>query len=249
MTTQELNETGFIFIASERSIESIIYRDYLCEHGKDGATDSLYTHEVLTMMYKLIGSDDLLTESEYDELDEQEQFNYAYYGEIATEWEIRSHAQRERIVASFDNEEDAELFWYEKCEWYISEKNWNAPRWFDTYNDAIEDMAASVDKSIQVCQRYLALAAITAKKDAEHRKMISIEYEARKARLAIEVPAEAATISIDDVFRNDVKEAMRLTGNDKSNSCAAAMKALLSRNVKEKIDSDFWQVFRILKNK
>lgn len=226
MTTQQLEATGFICNFEEKSIEATTYRDYLLGYGQDlttsphGIADRMHTREV-----------------------KDDEGN-------TIEWQIWSWGTGNNpyyIGTSFDNEEDATLYYYERCEWYINEKNWDAPIFHDTKEEAIEDMANSLDKPTEVVVRYLAISAITARKNAEHREKINKENAERKEKLAIEVPAEAATIKIDQIFVDGVKLLKNMEGQEKSNSSASMMKSLLQRNNIEKIKSDFWQVFRILK--
>jgi len=225
MTQKELNTAGFI--VNERSIESITYREYLNEYGQDlctsprGVCDRMHIREVE-------GEDGI----EY---------------QVWT-WGVNGNNPRYEGT-SFDNEEDAELYYYERSEWYVSEKNWNAPRFHSSYDDAIEDMAAGLERSEDVIRRYIALSVITARKAAEHRAIITKENDERKAKLAIEVPKEAHSLVIDEEFKAAVRWADAATGNEKSQRMASAMKGLLARNGKEKIESDFWQVARILKAK
>ena len=67
--------------------------------------------------------------------------------------------------------------------------------------------------------------------------------------MAVEVPIEADSILIDDEFKNAVKWAEEARGYEKSKRMTSAMKGLLERVGKDKIDTDFWQVFRILKSR
>lgn len=246
MTQTQLNTVGFI--VSDLQIQSLSYRDYLTEYGKDetttprGVADRMHIREVEVSDCDcqdtnedgyILHEDDCKGEHiEYQIWSWGVGGNHPYY-----------------TGTSFDNEEDAELYYYDLCEWYISEKNWDAPRFHDTEEEAMQDMADGCDKPIDVIRRYLSLKAITQRKEAEHRAQVTAEHDKRKAWLAIEVPKEAASIIIDEEFKSAIKWAESATGNEKSNRIASAMKGLLSRNGKEKIDTDFWQVVRILKAK
>lgn len=241
MTQSQLNQSGFIFLSSELSIEPMTYREYLNEYGQDltttpnGVSDRCHVREVE------------IEDTVYNEQTEEDEVT------IRTEWQIWSwgvNGNHPRYSGtSFDNEEDAELYYYERSEWYISEKNWDAPRWHSTHDEAVTDFANSVEKSEDVVRRYLSISAIAARKAAEHRAMITKQNDQRKEWLAIEVPKEADSIVIDDEFRAAVKWAEQVNGNEKSTRMASAMKGLLARNNKEKIETDFWQVIRILKSK
>lgn len=70
----------------------------------------------------------------------------------------------------------------------------------------------------------------------------------RKDAVKKAVADEAATISLDEQFTADVKAASLLQGEEKSKRSAAAMKGLLERKGIEKIATDFWKVYRMLKS-
>lgn len=74
-------------------------------------------------------------------------------------------------------------------------------------------------------------------------------HEEHKAWLAIEVPKEADSITMDQEFKEDIAAAMLLTSKEKSNACQLALTQLLNRSHSMPIRTDFWQVLRILKNK
>jgi hypothetical protein len=258
MTPEQLNQPGFIFLASELSIEPIIYRDYLREYGQDlttsphGVADRIHTREILEGTYIDDGGN-IIWKDDYDNLGADEQDNYKWNGEVVKEWQIWSwgvggnHPYYTGI--SFDNEEDAKLYYYERCEWYVQEKNWDAPIWFDNYEESLTEFANSVDKSEDVVKRYMAISHIAKRKETERRELIIKQNEERKAWLTIEVPKEANSIVVDDEFKVAVKWAEEVAGNEKSNRLISATKALLQRNGKDKINTDFWQVVRILKAK
>lgn len=241
MTQATLNQSGFIFLTNELSIEPMTYREYLNEYGQDltttpnGVADRCHVREVE------------VEDTVYNEQTEEDEVT------VRTEWQIWSwgaNGNHPRYSGtSFDNEEDAELYYYERSEWYISEKNWDAPIWHSTYDEAITDFANSLEKSEDVVRRFLKLSAITARKAAEHRAEMTKQNDERKAWLAVEVPKEADSIIIDEEFKAAVKWAEEVRGNEKSTRMASAMKGLLARNNKENIETDFWKVIRILKSK
>lgn len=72
------------------------------------------------------------------------------------------------------------------------------------------------------------------------------EAQANAAKAA--VMEEADSITVDEQFIADVKAASLLSGVEKSNRSASAFKALLERNGIEKIESDFWTVYRRVKS-
>lgn len=228
MTTQELQSTGYIFLAAENSIKEITYRDYLLEYGQDlttsphGVADRLHFREV---------KDDDGNTIEWQ----------------AWTWGVGGNHPA-YTGYSFESEEEANLYYYERCEWFINEKNWDAPLFHSTEDEAITDFVNSVDRGEDVIRRYLSISKITAAKAAQRRAQIEKENEERRQRLAIEVPKEAATISVDDEFLKDMEAAKIFSSKEKSKQQAQAFSRLLIRQ-KIEIQTDFWQVFRIIKSK
>jgi hypothetical protein len=233
MTKQDLGNQVYYVVDGE-VVESS-YKDYLLEYGQDlttspnGISDRMHIREV---------KDD---------------------EDNVIEWQIWTWGVNGNHPAytgtSFDNEEEADLYYYERCQWYISEKNWNAPCQYDSEEEAengiIERMADndSIDKEVAASIYRKSKIVKEAREIAAkiHPAKVTAEYEARKARLAIEVPAEAASLTIDEQFKAAVKWANEASGNEKSQRSASALKGLLERNGRTEITSDFWQVYRILK--
>lgn len=251
MTTQQLQSIGYIAIISEKEIKQISYKDYL--NYFDNSEMRMWVEECTEQAY--LKGNETIDEYRYDNLTEEEQDDYTDIGkqpngkfEIWAQ-KVNRKAERCNNFGEFESEEEAELEIYERTEWYIGEKNWDAPIFFESEEEAIADLAASFEKPVEVITRYLSIKAITDRKNKEHRAKVDLEYTARKAYLATAVPAEAETIAIDRLFIEGTKELKSKTGNEKSQYSASIMKGLLQRNNIEKIETDFWQVFRILKSK
>lgn len=227
MTNEQLNKKGY-YIQNGEIIESS-YKSYLQEFGQDlttsprGVEDRLHVREI-----------------------KDDEGN-------TIEWQIWSWGtggNRPRYTGySFATEEEAELHYYERSEWYVTEKNWDAPRFHNTKDDAIADFAEGVGKPVEVVERYFALKAITDRKEKERRAEITSRNDERKAWLAVEVPKEAESLVIDEEFKQAIQWAGEATGNEKSNRMSSALKGLLQRNGRKEIKTDFWQVLRLLKAK
>lgn len=250
MTTLELQSTGFIITPNEVSITEINYRNYLNEF--DNSEMKMWVEEIKNQLYW--DGEKEITQDEYDFIDyelrrEIEKSDTIGSGKFEI-WAQKINRKAERCIwlGEFDSEEEAELEIYQRTADYISEKNWDAPVFWDSKEEAIEDLAGSLEKPAEVISRYLAIAAITARKDAEHRAKVTAEHNAHKEWLAIEVPKEADSIAIDEQFQKDIAAACILKSKDKSNACEQALSALLNR-LQIKIKTDFWQVLRILKSK
>jgi hypothetical protein len=78
---------------------------------------------------------------------------------------------------------------------------------------------------------------------------IAESYRQKDAAFKAAIQQEAASIENDEKFISEVREAGLLNGGAKSAKCASAFKGLLQRKGIEKINTDFWQVFRILKSR
>lgn len=94
----------------------------------------------------------------------------------------------------------------------------------------------------------LSIMSLIAERGAEKRQA-QLKFFAEKEAIYQAVHAEADSIVIDDEFKSALKWAAEADGSEKSDRMASAMKGLLSRNNIELIKSDFWKVFRILKEK
>lgn len=75
------------------------------------------------------------------------------------------------------------------------------------------------------------------------------KIEASKIALKEAIRNEAESIIIDEDFKTALKYAAQVEGKEKSDRMASAFKGLLQRNNIDKVNTDFWQVFRILKAK
>lgn len=174
-------------------------------------------------------------------------------------WYIDNHRVNRSTTRGnipFDTEEEAEDDIFDNIYNYDFEKS-TGTEYFSSEKEAedviIERMMQWHDISKKVAvhiYRKMKIVFIARQiKNAIHRAQITKEYNERKAWLAIEVPKEADSIVIDDEFKTAIKWAEETKGKEKSDRMASAMKGLLSRNGKEKIETDFWQVIRILKAK
>lgn len=175
-------------------------------------------------------------------------------------WGLRySQINRRSIMLTdrFDSEEEAEDEIFDRICKYDFEKSNESTMFFLTPENAEEDIIETIADRNDIDK--IVAASIYGKqkkvfkarqiKDAIHRSKATKEYKEHKAWLGVEVPKEAANIVIDDEFKNAIKWAEEAKGNEKSTRMASAMKELLARNNKEKIETDFWQVIRILKSK
>jgi len=258
LTIERLNEKGYIANTSDMSIEEVVYRDYLRDYGGDettsprGVEPRIHIREVECNNYLVEGVD-------FD--NEDEAFFYCQrkglnqdtiMSNVKTMWEVwtwGTGGNNPRKLTSHPTEEYAEIDLYEHFEYYIQNKNWNAPIFFDTRKEAIQELADSRGKPFEVIERYINYKE---KCEAKAREQVIIEEELRRqAKLNVEakVITEAETIVIDDTFIEEAKEARVLPGLEKSQAQSKAFVALINRNGKEKIESDFWKVFRIINAK
>ena len=159
----------------------------------------------------------------------------------------------------FETEEEALDWIFNRIFTYDFEKasGWANTEYFygekEAENAIIERMADNdsidIDVAKSIFSKMQKVVIRRAELDKIHRAKIDKEYQERKAFLAVEIPKEAESITIDQSFKDAVKSAGLLTKDEKSRAMTAALKGLLSRNGKNEIKTDFWQVLRILKNK
>ena len=257
MTTAQLNATGYIVIG--REVKEITYSEYLSEYGGDettspnGIAPRMHIREVLGGVYQHVANGTMITEDEYDELSEEAQEWYNWYGEKVNQYQIWSWGVNGNHPSftgtSFETEEEAQIDIYEYFESYIEHHNWDAPIFFNTIEEAITELANSLDRSEEVIKRYLKIAEITAAKNEALRIATEKINAENKAKMNAAVNEEVAILLplVDEIFGNDVKEAQKLSGNDKSKACSAAFVSLLNRVGYGVVKSDFWKVFRAIK--
>ncbi len=266
MTQEQLNAVVF-YIQNGEIVEST-YKQYLNEYGQDlttsprGVEDRMHIREI-NKGYEYLNktNNKLISEEEYDQLtdeltgDELKEFIKNHSACEVFEYQIWSWGVNGNhphyTGTSFDNEEDAELYYYERSEWYVSEKNWNAPQYFGSKEEAEADLIQTIadGESIdfKVAQSIYRKAQKVAARRAELKAIAQAEHTKRRAEIKAAVPIEADSIAIDDEFKTGVQEMVSLAGGLKSKHAEKIMAELLSRNGRTAIESDFWQVFRILK--
>lgn len=144
MTHEQLKHVGYIVCDGE--IEATTYRDYLLDYGIDwctsprGNTDRAHIRE--EEIETELDNGDIEIECEYQIWDWGVNGNNPYY-----------------TGTSFDNEEDAELYLFELREGYIMNHNWDAPQFFNTYDEAVIELAAILNRREDVVRRYLSMYA------------------------------------------------------------------------------------------
>lgn len=173
------------------------------------------------------------------------------------EWKVYMNKvnRKREFCQQFESEEDAQDYCFNIVYNYDFQNSNENTAYFYSLEECEEDIIQTIADNEYIDKEVAASIYCKSKivKEARaiaakiHRAKVTAEYEAKKARLAIEVPAEAASLAIDEQFKAAVKWANEATGNKKSNRSASALKGLLERNGKPQIDSDFWQVYRILK--
>lgn len=226
MTKETLNQIGYIFNPNSNSIEEISYRDYLRDFGADETTSPR-------------GVEPRIHVREGEEC-----------------WELWSwgvNGNNPYKIGGYDTEEEAESEMYEHFEFYAREHNWNAPIFYYTKEDAMQQWADLSGKSYGVIERYLRIKEAAdvryavIKKDLEEKERVFRE----KQNAAIE--AEAGLLTPDTQFIEELKaiyaNPKQYSGSEKSNALSASFVAFLNRCGHVKVQSDFWKVFRIASKK
>lgn len=141
---------------SKNEIESSTYRDYLLDYGIDWCTSPRSTTDRAHIREKEIKIElaDGTTEVEYE---------YEIW-----DWGVNGNNPY-YLGKSFDNEEDAKLYLFELREDYIAKRNSNAPQFFNTYDEAVIELAAILNRREAVLRRYLSISAIAERKAVEHK--------------------------------------------------------------------------------
>ena len=222
MTQEELQATGFIVV--DRDVVATTYKDYLKDYGMENVCSPRGVEDRLHIR----------------ENEEEPTFEV---------WDWVGNGRKPRFIDTYQTEEEANLFMWERAEWYVINKNWDAPCFYGTEAEAITDLADRLEKAYEVIERYLSFCAYCRKKEAERKKEWSRQYEAQKAALNIEIEKEAALIEPDSEFQEALKKASKLSSEAKSEALSAAFITLLNRLGHGKIKSDFWKVFRIVSKK
>lgn len=192
----------------------------------------------------------------HDEEPEQDEAGNWY--DANNEWKVvlKRVNRSSQFVETFDSEEEAEDFCFDRIFNYDFQNANEDTGYYDSEKEAeeviVERLSSVLYIDLEVAKNIYRKSKIVfdirQKRDAEHKAKITAEHEARKVWLSVEVPKEAASITIDEDFKAAIKWASEATGNEKSNRMASALKGLLARNGKDKIETDFWQVLRILKS-
>lgn len=261
MTQEKLNQT--IFYVQNGEIQKDTYRGYLNDFGKDlctsprGVADRMHIREVKEYLMKNVETGAEIWESEYKELEEDEQEKYNYLGEDVKEWQIWSWGVNGNnphyTGPTFDKEEDAELYYYERSEWYVQEKNNNAPIVYNSIEEAEEEIIQSIKDGegidFDVAKSIYAKIKKVAVRRAELKAIAAAEYQKRKEEKDAAVPGEAAAIDIDEEFEEGIKAMANMSGKSKSEYADKIFNDLLKRKGIPFIKSDYWKVFRILKTR
>lgn len=159
------------------------------------------------------------------------------------------------LSESFDTEEEAEDEIFDRIYRYDFEKAgaWENTEFFESEDDCeaniISRIADDYSIHVPVAESVYKRMKLLSEKRAIRQADNVAKYEADRAKREALIPVEVATITIDQQFKSALLFASEATGKEKSDRMASAMKGLMQRNNIEKINSDFWKVFRILKAK
>lgn len=217
-TIAQAKETTIFYVENENVIESSYY-DYLCEYGQGDDTSSIEEEE---KTYYIVDSKEFDSETEAEEYCEENDLNIDLIKEIEKTFYthvVRYHANYGRKVKSrgWESEdlEEVEAEFIQGLEWYVSEKNWDAPEYFSSKEEAEESRiergaeSMGLDKEVFISierkqkivneRRAEILSELTAKTRAQeaivfekYKNIISKEenesYNQTKDRLAAALP-------------------------------------------------------------
>lgn len=140
-TIKEAKEQTIFYTENGKVIESNLY-DYLCEYGQGDDTSAVEEEEITTWLV-----DGSRFNSEFDAqefCDDNEIDNAAIEEETITHYShvVRYHSNYGRKIKGstnfYEDQEAAEAAFIEGLEWYVSSKNWDAPEYFDSEEEAEE---------------------------------------------------------------------------------------------------------------
>jgi hypothetical protein len=171
----------------------------------------------------------------------------------------RVNRASEYIHEEFDSEEEAEDYLFNA----VFNHDFQANKTFEISTEYFESEEEAEDSIIEliadtenidknVAESYFNKKKLVYKRRAEyakiHREKINAENAKRNLFISENIGAEIESIAIDDNFKMDMEAAAKLQSKEKSRLQELAFSALLKRNNVE-IKTDFWQVFRSVKNK
>jgi hypothetical protein len=136
-----------IFIINGSKIEEMTYGEYCREYGGDettsprGIATRMHIRSKDGDVYQNMGFKELISEPEYESLEEIERENYSFFGQTTVSWEIWSWGvggnHPSFTGTSFDNEADADNEIMEIFEYNAANKNDNALPYYSTQEEAI----------------------------------------------------------------------------------------------------------------
>lgn len=151
---QARNTKIFVINAHTMQVDETTLFDHVSELAEEttsprGVMHKLFIEEKNGIVYQQIGSNKIITESEYENLFEEDCEDYQYYGEAAIAWEVRQWEPngRSRIIETYETEEEA------KDEWYTRTYNYDFipddqrdTRYWNTREEAAQALQEMIDE-------------------------------------------------------------------------------------------------------
>jgi uncharacterized protein YnzC (UPF0291/DUF896 family) len=219
------NKIGYIYDGYSKKIEEIKYFDYLLEYGGQDETPSGVIFE------------------EGTQYDEEEKEPDHWYHVVYSRHDNRKISSKS---IPYNTEEEAQEAFYKGLEWYIDEKNWDAPQFHSTKEEAIQDFADGKEVSFEVAKRYFTWKEGYQEREKERQAILHKEYIAEKEALKAKMVKEILGLEVDSQLKEDITNARLLKGQEKSKAIGIAFGAYLKRT--EKTVSDFWGAWRLISN-
>jgi len=122
LTAQEARETAIFIINSNQEIEETNLFDHVAESAEEttsprGIMTKLFIEGLNGILYKSRAFDnEIITEREYDKLDEEFQEEYQPIGEAVIAWELREWMPNGKsiLLETYDSEEDVDNEWFDR---------------------------------------------------------------------------------------------------------------------------------------
>jgi hypothetical protein len=142
---------------------------------------------------------------------------------------------------------------YEYFEWYIREKNWDAPTFYSTKEELMQQWADLSGKSCEVIERYVRIKEAAEAKAAAIKKELEVKEREFRTKQNAAIEAEASLLNPDSQLIEELKaiyaNPKQYSGNEKSAALSTSFVSFLNRCGHVKVQSDFWKVFRIVSKK
>ena len=223
MTTIQDYQRPVFIINPDNEVEQMTYEEYLNEYHSDdttsphGVANRIHIREKRGDIYTNVDTAENINESDYDNLDEDEQDNYKWVGEATIAWEVWTWGvlgNNPRYLDTYDTEEEAYLSILEGKEYQYSNGNYDYPPHYESFEEAesqrLEYSAESMGVDIEVY------------KSIEHKQHI-VDAARNQRELAAKAIAESNKRADYEQYKNIISRVDGESYRDTCNRLSAAL--------------------------